>query len=138
MQRGLSTLSAYGVGDKLAAARDDDSDEEGLDEANAQLATRMKLRLQLRRWEAQFVQTEGRAASYEDKKLNREYQQLRSQLRQAELEWRAFRQQQQALDDLTSLGSSRSGGASSSRRGSGRSRTACASSRRSSSRTPRA
>ena len=102
----------------LDGDEDEDSDPEsvGLDERTVETAQRMKLRLQLRAWEAHFRKHEGRAATYEDKKLDRKYQSLRSQLRQAELAWKAAQKERAALDELDDMMSSRSGFSSSSKR----------------------
>lgn len=116
---GLAAISAYGNRAGEMQEADSDSDD-GLDDVSAEAARRLKLRLQLRSWEAQFVRAEGRAATYEDKKLDRSYQELRSHLRHSELAWAALkREQQQALDwegDSLSSRSARSGGGMSSRR----------------------
>ena len=102
----------------LDGDEDEDSDPEsvGLDERTVETAQRMKLRLQLRAWEAHFRKHEGHAATYEDKKLDRKYQSLRSQLRQAELAWKAAQKERAALDELDDMMSSRSGFSSSSKR----------------------
>ena len=120
MVAGLSALSAYSVGNIAHDDADSDAESEIAEEVTG-TANRMMLRLQLRRWEAQFVKTENRTATYEDKKLDRTYQELRSQLRQAELAWRAARQQRAAYEDWDGSMSSFSGGGHSSRRSSGHS-----------------
>ena len=70
------------------ADSDSDSGSDDLGEGGLYYAERLKLRLRLRKWESDFVGRHGRAAVYEDKKLDKAYQQLRSQLRQTELAWR--------------------------------------------------
>ena len=67
---------------------DSESDESELGDFGEYYAKRMRLRLQLRRWEAKFVALHGRHSAYEDKKVDREYQSLRSQLRALELAWK--------------------------------------------------
>ena len=55
-----------------SADSDSDSNESELGEGGEYYAERFKLRLQLRKWESDFVSAEGRAAVYEDKKLDKE------------------------------------------------------------------
>ena len=64
-----------------------DSDESELGELGEYHATRLKLRLQLSKWENNFHAANGRAPVYEDKKVDRVFQSLRSQLRATELAW---------------------------------------------------
>ena len=88
---------------------DSDSDED-LTEAAEIYARRLQLRLQLRKWESRFLKTEGRPAVYEDKKIDRTYQTLRSQLRQTELSWLSVKQEGHSLKLIESM-SSRAGAA---------------------------
>lgn len=109
----------------LGALDDSDSDEdETLTEHEGVQARRLMLRMQLRRWETQFVQREGRAATYDDKKLDRPFQEMRSRMRRLDLEARAARMQDADAEAVLAMfgeDSSRSGGsggATSRRRGS--------------------
>ena len=90
---------------------DSDSDDDALQPEGVYYAQRLKYRLNLRRWESEFRATHGRAAEYEDKKLDPSYQRLRSELRQVELAWRTEQQREGHEDfgETPSIHSSRSG-----------------------------
>ena len=84
------------------------SDEELNDDA-AYHARRTLLRLRLVRWEREFREAHKRSSTYEDKKLDRTYQQLKSELRQIELERRTAPDPPVDDDGYGSVFSSRSG-----------------------------
>ena len=91
-------------GRRAAAAADEDTDsDDDLGATGEYVGTKLRLRLQLSRWERAFAEQHGRSAHYEDKKLDAVYQRLRSELRAAELAWRAERQRE--LDDTFREGS---------------------------------
>ena len=114
-------------------AADSDSDPEESDRLGPEgvyYAQRLKLRLELRRWEGNFLAANEREPDYEDKKLNPRYQQLRSKLRQVEIEWRAQQQREghEGGDTSRSGHSSRSGvSGTQPRRGSSRAIIICCS-----------
>ena len=93
-----------------------DSDESELGELGEYHATRLKLRLQLSKWENSFHAANGRAPVYEDKKVDRVFQSLRSQLRATELAWNTAKQNGMDDDEIMTMRSCstwRSGGQSS-------------------------
>ena len=92
-----------------------DSDESELGELGEYHATRLKLRLQLSKWENNFHAANGRAPVYEDKKVDRVFQSLRSQLRATELAWNTAKQNGMDDDEIMTMRSCstwRSGGQS--------------------------
>ena len=64
-----------------------DSDEEALlTGAEERRASAALLRFKLRRWDRSFLAQHGRKATYEDRKLDRGYQELRARLRAVDTE----------------------------------------------------
>ena len=92
-------------------ADSDSSSEEGLTAVEDLAAQKTVLVLRLRRWDSQFESMHGRKAKYEDRKLARDYQQLRARLRDVEIQLKLERgkiPEPEFDDEIMSMSSSSS------------------------------